>query len=211
MQKVDAVAEAEGSVTADFSQDRDGNSIILKAHSMTDDINLPKLEKGRMPKADNECVADSHFFTGKDLGKTIKVTDENDADGKEQLTYSSYKIVGIVNSPYYIMKEERGTTSLGDGRITAFVYMPRGAFTSEYYTEMLITCKDQGFVFSDAYTENIDAAKDSIEDAAKARGQERYDEILAEAGENRQRAGRAGQQKPRWQRKGSAYNKAEQV
>ena len=47
LQKVDAVAEAEGSVTADFfSQDRDGNSIILKAHSMTADINLPKLEKG---------------------------------------------------------------------------------------------------------------------------------------------------------------------
>ena len=46
LQKVDAVAEAEGSVTADFfSQDRDGNSIILKAHSMTADINLPKLEK----------------------------------------------------------------------------------------------------------------------------------------------------------------------
>ena len=210
LQKVDAVAEAEGSVTADFfSQDRDGNSIILKAHSMTDDINLPKLEKGRMPKADNECVADSHFFTGKDLGKTIKVTDENDADGKEQLTYSSYKIVGIVNSPYYIMKEERGTTSLGDGRITAFVYMPRGAFTSEYYTEMLITCKDQGFVFSDAYTENIDAAKDSIEDAAKARGQERYDEILAEAqekidsGQEELDSGKAALAKE----KSSAYNK----
>ena len=210
LQKVDAVAEAEGSVTADFfSQDRDGNSIILKAHSMTDDINLPKLEKGRMPKADNECVADSHFFTGKDLGKTIKVTDENDADGKEQLTYSSYKIVGIVNSPYYIMKEERGTTSLGDGRLTAFVYMPRGAFTSEYYTEMLITCKDQGFVFSDAYTENIDAAKDPIEDAAKARGQERYDEILAEAqekidsGQEELDSGKAALAKE----KSSAYNK----
>ena len=133
LQKVDAVAEAEGSVTADFfSQDRDGNSIILKAHSMTADINLPKLEKGRLPEADNECVADSHFFSGKDLGKTIKITDENDADGKEQFTYGSYKIVGIANSPNYIMKEERGTTSLVDGRITAYVYMPRGAFTSEY-------------------------------------------------------------------------------
>lgn len=184
LQKVDAVAEAEGSVTADFfSQDRDGNSIILKAHSMTADINLPKLEKGRLPEADNECVADSHFFSGKDLGKTIKITDENDADGKEQFTYGSYKIVGIVNSPNYIMKEERGTTSLGDGRITAYVYMPRGAFTSEYYTEMLLTCEKQGFVFSDTYDKNIKAAKDPIEAAAKERGQERYDEILAEAQE----------------------------
>ena len=128
-------------------------------------------------------MADSHFFSGKDLGKTIKITDENDADGKEQFTYGSYKIVGIVNSPNYIMKEERGTTSLGDGRITAYVYMPRGAFTSEYYTEMLLTCEKQGFVFSDTYDKNIKAAKDPIEAAAKDRGQERYDEILAEAQE----------------------------
>ena len=77
---------------------------------MTADINLPKLEKGRLPEADNECVADSHFFSGKDLGKTIKITDENDADCQERFTYGSYKIVGIVNSPNYIMKEERGTT-----------------------------------------------------------------------------------------------------
>ena len=184
LQETDAVAEAEGSVTADFfSQDSDGNSIILEAHSITGNINLPKLEKGRMPEADNECVADSHFYSSKDLGKTIEITDENDAEGKDQFTYSSYKIVGIVNSPYYIMKEERGTTSLGDGRITAFVYMQRGAFTSEYYTEMLVTCKDQGFVFSDTYDKNIDAAKDSIENAAKERAGERYDEILSEAQE----------------------------
>ena len=210
LQKVDAVAEAEGSVTADFfSQDRDGNSIILKAHSITEDINLPKLEKGRLPKADNECVADSHFFSGKDLGKTIKITDENDADGKEQFTYGSYKIVGIVNSPNYIMKEERGTTSLGDGRITAYVYMPRGAFTSEYYTEMLLTCEKQGFVFSDTYDKNIKAAKDPIEAAAKERGQERYDEVLAEAQEKIE-SGQAeldsGRQKLE-QQKASTYGK----
>lgn len=184
LQKVDAVAEAEGSVTADFfSEDRAGNSIILKAHSMTDDINLPKLEAGRLPEADNECVADSHFYSKKDLGKTVKVTDENDADGRDQFTYQSYKIVGIINSPYYIMKEERGTTSLGDGRITAYVYMPRGAFTSEYYTEMLLICRKQGFVFSDTYDKNIKAAEASIKSAAEKRGQERYDEIQAEARE----------------------------
>ena len=184
LQKIDVVNEAQGSVTADFfSVDRDGNSIILKAHSITDNINNPKLEKGRMPEADDECVVDSHFYTASDIGKSIKVTKENDEDGRDQFTHSSYKIVGIVNSPYYIMKEERGTTSLGDGRITAFIYMPREAFTSEYYTEMLITCRDQGFVFTQTYTDNIDAAKDSIEAAARKCGENRYDEIVAEAQE----------------------------
>ena len=38
----DGVSEAEGSVTTDFfSKDRSGNSIILRAHSLTEKINTP--------------------------------------------------------------------------------------------------------------------------------------------------------------------------
>ena len=59
----DKVAEAEGAVTADFfSADRDGDSITLRAHSITEKINKLSLKEGRMPKKANECVADANFF-----------------------------------------------------------------------------------------------------------------------------------------------------
>lgn len=100
-----------------------------------------------MPEKANECVADDHFFSKKDIGRTIKVTDENTQAEKDALKYSEYTITGIVKSPYYLMKEERGTTSLGDGSIKAFIYAPIGGFTSEYYTEIFVTSEKAGVCF----------------------------------------------------------------
>ncbi len=182
LRDADKVADAEGAVTADFfSTDKDGDSIPLRAHSITNNINKLSLKGGRLPEKADECVVDSNFFTSDDIGKTIEVTDENDEDTAAQFSYDGYEIVGIVDSPYYLMQTERGTTSLGDGSIEAFIYMPRDGFTSEYFTEMLITCSKQGFVFSDEYNKNIADAEDSIVAAAEQRGNERFEEIKSEA------------------------------
>lgn len=184
IEAAEGVAEAEGAVSTDFfSEDRDGNSITLRAHSITEKINLLSLEKGRLPEKDDECVVDGHFYSDEDIGGKVKVTEENDENGRESFNYSEYEIVGIVNSPYYIMKEERGTTSLGDGRISAYVYMPEGAFSSDYYTEMLVTCDKQGFVFSKEYESNIENAEGEIVSAAQQRCDLRYNDIISEAQE----------------------------
>ncbi|MFR4018071.1 MAG: ABC transporter permease, partial [Clostridia bacterium] len=80
------ISVAEGSVTTDFfSEDRSGNSIILRAHSITENVNKVDLLEGRMPEKANECVADDHFFSKKDIGRTIKVTDENTQAEKDAL------------------------------------------------------------------------------------------------------------------------------
>lgn len=178
---VDEVASAEGAVSFDFfSADKANNSIILRAQSITDSINKLDIVKGRMPEKANECVVDDHFFTYDYIGKTLKVTDENNSDIKDEFTYDEYKIVGITKSPYYLMKTERGTTSLGDGNITAFVYMPLQSFTSEYFTEMFVTSKKQGFVYSEEYDKNIEAAEEPILEEAEERAAVRYDEIVGD-------------------------------
>ena len=180
----ETVAAAEGSITADFfSLDQNGNSVTIRAHAITDHVNTVDLQEGRLPEAADECVADDHFYTADDIGKTVQVTDENDSSTKKALTYQEYKIVGIIKSPYYLMKTERGNTSLGDGQITAYVYMPEEGFTSDYFTELLITCKEQGFIFSEEYEDHIAAAEEAITEAAEKRGQMRYDEVIGEAKE----------------------------
>ena len=182
IRNTDKVAAAEGSVTADFfSLDKKGNSIVLRAHSITEKINNVDLLEGRMPEADDECLADSHFYSAKDIGKKIKVTDENDKAEKDALAYEEYRIVGIMNSPYYMVKTERGTTSLGDGRIDAYIYAPAGAFTSEYFTELFVKCTQRGFIFSEEYDDNMSAAEPVITKAANERAQVRYDDIVSEA------------------------------
>lgn len=184
IEDMDEVAAAEGSVTADFfSEDRSGNSIVLRAHTLMEKVNKVNLLEGRLPESDNECVADAHFFTADDIGGTVRVTSENDKDTQEAFEYSEYEIVGIVNSPYYMMKTERGATSLGDGKVDAYIYAPSGAFTSEYFTEIFVMAKEQGFVFRDEYDSNIDKVRDPITDKAEERAQLRYDDIVSEAQE----------------------------
>lgn len=176
------VKAAEGAVSCDFfSADRKGNSIIVRAHSVTEDVNQLDLIEGRMPEKAGECVADDHFYTAGDIGKTIQVTAENDETVRDALTCDAYTIVGIVKSPYYLMKTDRGTTSLGDGSVTAYVYIPRTGFTAEYFTEMFLICEEQGFIFSDAYEKNIKACEKPVTETAEARVQLRHDEIVAEA------------------------------
>lgn len=179
--KADGVKAAEGSVTIDFlSFDRQGNSIVLRAHSITKKLNGVNLEEGRMPQKADECVVDDHFYGSGDIGKKIRVADENSKDAKENLTYDEYTITGIINSPCYLMKTERGTGTLGDGRINAYVYIHEDGFKAEYYTEMFLTCRKQGYIYSEEYDNNIADAKEPIKSAAEERGQLRYEEVIEE-------------------------------
>lgn len=134
-----------------------------------------------MPESDDECVADSHFFRESDIGKTLEVTSENSKQTSDALTYKEYKIVGIVNSPYYMMKTDRGTTSLGDGKIEAYVYMPAKGFTSQYFTELFAVSEKQGFVFSDEYYSNIAKTEDAVINAAESMASKRYQQAVDEA------------------------------
>lgn len=180
--KADEVASAEGSVYADFfSEDEAGSSIILRAHSMPEDINKVNLTEGRMPQHSNECVVDDFYFTSEDIGTNLKVASKNDKEIKEAFEYDKYKIVGIAKSPYYMMRRERGTTSLGDGKIAAFIYMPREGMTADYFTEIFVTCKQQGYIFSDEYNDNMEKFEGPITAAAENRAHLRYKEIVDDA------------------------------
>ncbi|MGI6767356.1 MAG: FtsX-like permease family protein [Lentihominibacter sp.] len=181
---VPGVTAAEGSMTQDFfSLDRDGNTAVYRAHSVTERINKLSLVKGRLPEAGNECVGDKEYFRESDIGREIVLTDENSKDTRDEFEYRKFKLVGLVDSVYYMNSSERGTSSLGDGRIYAFLFMPRNAFTSEYYTEMYVTWEKQGYLYSDEYNRNIKDAKPSLVAAAEQCGKDRYDEILSEARE----------------------------
>ena len=180
--ETDEVSKAEGAVYVDFfSEDPNGQSVILRAHSITDEINKVDLVDGRMPEKSNECIADDFYFTAEDIGKNLKVTDKNGKDQKDALEYDEYKIVGIAKSPYYIFKQERGTTSIGDGKIAAFIYMPEAGMSTDYYTEIFVTCEEQGYVYSEEYAANMEAAEGPITAAAEKQAEIRYNDIVDEA------------------------------
>lgn len=177
---------AEGTITVDVIADRDKEGkekgIVLKVHSIADSINNLNILHGRMAEGDNEIVLDSKLFTEDIIGSSILITKENDEDTIDAFKYHEYTVVGIADAPSYI-NFDRGTTSIGNGSVYAFAYIPEDGFTVDYYSEIMLLMDTQGEVYSDEYEDMIAHKEESIKEALEARANLRYEDILGEANE----------------------------
>lgn len=183
LSQMDEVADIEGTISLDaLCRIGEGNESAYKIHALPDTVNKIVLTAGRMPQSEDECVLDSAQYTEEVIGSALTVTDNNDEDTLEMFKGRTYTVVGLVQSPYYI-NFERGTTSIGDGRITAFVYVPKDSFDSEYLTEVFLTLQEKYDVYTDEYEDYIDAVQDSVEEKTEEVADERYQELIDEAQE----------------------------
>lgn len=179
VQKADGVVAAAGSVNADFIWQHDNKERVYRAHMLTDNINEPVLTAGRMPENGSECLIDSNRFSEDMIGQTIEISDSNDEDTKKNFKHSTYTVVGLADSPLYI-HTLRGTTSLGDGTLQGFVLIPEDGFDFEYYTELYVTCTDEFPLYSDDYDDYIDTFSDTVEAAATASVNARFDRLTSD-------------------------------
>ncbi len=176
------IADAEGAVSVDAICAMGERSDIYKFHTVPEKINRVVLTAGRMPERDDECLLDSAMYGEDAIGARITVTDDNNEDTLEMFKSRTFTAVGIVRSPYYI-NFERGTTSIGDGRIAAFLYVPREAFDCDYLTEIYVTASEKYDVYTDEYEDYIDAITDGVEEETELLAQGRYEELLVTAQE----------------------------
>lgn len=174
---------AKGAITKDFiadiSIDQD-KEVVLKAHSITEEVNLLNIKYGKMPEAGNECVLDARFFTEDFVGSTIRIAPTNDEDTQDLFKYGEYTVVGLADSVNYL-NYDRGTSSLAGGSVYAFVYHPEDGFATDYYTEILISLNKEAEVYSEEYKEFISDYEKTLEEALENRGELRYKEIVEEA------------------------------
>ncbi len=154
----------------------EGNSI--RVHAYEKDVNNVLLTKGRMPKNENECVADFDYYKIGD-----KVIFESD-DLDQMLSISECEVVGLIKSVLYI-RAEKGISSVGNGKLVSYIFVNRDAFISEYYTEVYITSRDSKKTNSyyDEYEEKILPLRKELEEIKPIRETIRYEEILREANE----------------------------
>lgn len=156
LQKKEDVQEAEGAVSFDIIyQSEDGSVSVLKAHSITEQLNKIKVITGRMPEQPYECVVDANLFDKSHLGQKIKLSDNNEEEDLEKFVYEEYTIVGIVQSPLYV-QFERGSTSLGSGKLSGFFYIPMEGFDTDYFTEIYVNFSGDFSLYSDEYQEYMD-------------------------------------------------------
>ncbi len=177
------IATAEGAISVDaLCAMEEGNESVYKFHTVPEVINRVVVTAGRMPERADECVLDAALFDESAIGTQITVTDSNDEDTLELFKNRTFTAVGIVRSPYYI-NFERGTTSIGDGKVTAFLYVPKDAFDCDYLTEIYATTKLKYKVYTDEYDAYIDSLQGKMEEEAHQLAAKRYHRLITDAHE----------------------------
>ena len=166
----EGIAAGEAGWVIDAFAQAPGLEVVAKVHSLPSKINLPTLTAGRMPEAADECVVEEHLLDLLGLYMGDALTLETSGDYKDALTGDTFTIVGTVISPLYI-STERGTSSLGTGQVSAYLYLPRESFALEDYTTLYLTV--DGAAEETAFYEDYDTLVDGVADALEPVGTER--------------------------------------
>jgi len=178
------ISIAEGAWTVDAIARLQENDFIVKLHSISEKgINTPRLLTGRLPETAAECLAEPLFLTLAGVSVGDKITLDTGTDTYEDaLSQTTFTIVGTADSPLYI-NVERGSSTLGTGKVSAFLLLPGDAFAMDYYTGAYLTVDGAAeLICYDASYENLmEDTIDALEPMGDARAALRFDTVIDEA------------------------------
>lgn len=130
-------------------------------------LNRPVLKSGTWPTKSDECLlsSDTVWQTDVHIGDKVRLI-EGTQDLDDSFAEREFTVVGFVNSSYYTCSTNVGSTSLGSGRLTSFVFVPDSAFADDYpITEAFIAvdgARDLPWA-SDAYQAKVDEVANRID------------------------------------------------
>ena len=183
---VDGVSAAEGSYSVDVLCSEGDNQIAVHVMSLLPEMNQVQLEGGRLPEAEDECAVDVDYLneSSLEIGDEITFSSGGDDDITDTLKTDTFTITGTVSSPNYI-SFQRGSTTIGNGSLAAFIVVPEDSFSLDVYTEIYaqVDGAKEMTAFTDAYDDRVQEAMDAIGAIQAEREQIRYDEIVDEANE----------------------------
>lgn len=163
-------------VIASYSADVVSNGKSIRLHAIEEEVNNVTLLKGTMPKTKQECVAD---YINYKIGDTISFSSDKQSS---ILSINECKVVGTIKSSLYV-RDEKGISTVGNGKLASFVFVKKDAFQSEYYTEVYLIANNsrKEHSYLDHYSEVISPLKEELKRLNPIRETLRYEEILKEA------------------------------
>lgn len=148
-------------------------------------MNRPVLKSGTWPTKSDECLlsSDTVWQTDVHIGDKVRLI-EGTQDLDDSFAEREFTVVGFVNSSYYTCSTNVGSTSLGSGRLTSFVFVPDSAFADDYpITEAFIAvdgARDLPWA-SDAYQAKVDEVANRIDAIADDLKASRIEGLQADA------------------------------
>ena len=189
IRKIKGVADVQPLFTIDTLTRLGSSELVYQIFSLPKhaDVNQIRLVEGRMPKKENECLieapsATNELFGSYEIGDTISLYSGTDEDLSETLKNTEYKVVGTCYTTRYL-SYEKGTSSIGSGKINGFMYVPENNIKPDYFTEIDVTvdgAKDIN-TYNDEYFDVIDPVLKRIKsiagDQVKIRIQDQQKEV----------------------------------
>ena len=148
-------------------------------------LNRPVLKSGTWPTKSDECLLSSDTVWQIDvhIGDKVRLI-EGTQDLDDSFAEREFTVVGFVNSSYYTCSTNVGSTSLGSGRLTSFVFVPDSAFADDYpITEAFVAvdgARDLPWA-SDAYQAKVDEVANRIDAIADDLKASRIEGLQADA------------------------------
>lgn len=191
VEKLENVRAVSPSYFSDVIVSVGGTGSVIRMYSMPEEdengviINKPIVNEGRLPEKKGEIAVEKANFSGDfSIGDIItvepEIAGEDTTDSIESLEYT---IVGFIQSPLYV-SFERGTTTVGSGKISLYGIVSPEEFVSERYTQIyVLTDYSDGSMktLEDEYTQMIENFKPSLEQLADKRTDNFESDYLPEA------------------------------
>lgn len=170
--------ESYGTHSKDVLTNFKNGTQVTKLIGLNNNIDKVLLNKGTLPKEENEIAVESNLLKaeGLKLGDFIEIEDD------QSLKFKRYKIVGVVTSPLYLFiggnSITRGNTNIGNGKVEYYSYVKDSVFDMDYYTEIYISIPNNYVTSSKEYIDLVNEKIKQIEAIKIEREQARYDEII---------------------------------
>ncbi|MCL2099720.1 MAG: ABC transporter permease [Oscillospiraceae bacterium] len=157
----------------------ENESRAVRTYSLPKELNKIEISEGRLPESSGEAAVERRLLRqgGYNIGDTIHLGLDGAVDF--MLGANEAKIVGVIDSPLYINLHERGSTSLGDGRLNFYLYLHEDAYNLEVYTDIYIQMEGSRETgnLTDEYYELLEEWKELIKETGNKRIQQKTDEL----------------------------------
>lgn len=191
IEEVDGVESAEGGYFVDALCSDGDNQIVAHVMGLMAEMNQVQLEEGRLPEVADECVIDVDYLeeSSLEIGDQVTFSSGTDDEITDTLSTDTFTITGTVSSPNYIAFQ-RGSTNIGNGTVTTFVYVPEESFVVDVYTEIAVKVAgaEELTAFTDEYDDQVAEVMDNVEAIKEERQNARHAEIVNEANEELEKA-----------------------
>jgi len=154
------------------------SDIVVRAESLGQ---LPGYEilEGRLPRNPKEIALDGAMIKeGYKIGDSISFKPEKKQD-RYILKNHDFTVVGFVNSPEYLLDTEKGTASIGDGKVDYFAVIVKENFALENYSLARINFSDVRdlHTYSKEYKERMKAHTTEVEELFESRPEIRLEKL----------------------------------